>query len=85
MVWYPVLGWGVFWIGMIISIILLAINKKLYQVLYLVSVCLYIFTAGFIIDTFNLGKFGILGVLVFSALLFMLLGFYLSKVFSNKK
>lgn len=80
MVWYPILGWGVFWIGFIVSIILLSINKKFYPLFYVISACLYIFTAGFIIDVFNFGRGGILTVLIFSAALFMILGFYFSKV-----
>ena len=83
--WYPILGWAVFWVGIVISIILLAINKKLYPVLYVVSVALYIFTAGYIIDFFELGKLGILSVLIFSALIFMVLGFYLSKVLKEQE
>ncbi len=77
---YPFLGWGVFWISFIIAIILFIKTRKLYHVFYLISVALYIFTAGFAIDVFELGKFGILSVLVLSAVLFMILGFYLSKV-----
>jgi hypothetical protein len=78
--WYPILGWGVFWIGLVVSIILFSIYKKLYPILYLISVCLYIFTAGFMIDVFDLTSPGILATLVFSSLLFMGIGFYLSKV-----
>jgi hypothetical protein len=77
---YPILGWGVFWIGFIVSIILFAKYKKLYPVLYLMAVALYIFTAGFAIDVFEFGKFGILITLVFSAVLSMMLGYYLSQV-----
>ena len=78
--WYPILGWGVFWIGLIVSIILFSIYKKLYPVIYLISVALYIFTIGFTIDVFELQETGILITLVISAIMFMVLGFYLSKV-----
>jgi hypothetical protein len=81
MVFYEALGWGVFWISFVLAIILFAKYKRIYPVFYLISVALYIFTAGFIIDVFNLGKFGILSVLVISAIVFMVLGYYLSKVF----
>ena len=80
MVFYPVLGWGVFWVSFIIGIILFIKYKKLYTILYLISIAFYIFTAGFTIDVFNFGQFGILAILVLSAVLFMLLGYYLSKV-----
>jgi len=78
--WYPILGWGVFWIGLVISIVLFSIYKKLYPVIYLISIALYIFTIGFIIDVFELQETGVLVTLVVSAILFMALGFYLSKV-----
>jgi len=77
---YPFLGWAVFWISLISSIILFAKYKKLSSIFYLISVSLYIFTIGFAIDVFEFGKFGILTTLVVSALIFMLLGYYLSKV-----
>ena len=78
--WYPILGWGVFWIGLIVSIILFSIYRKLYPVIYLISVSLYIFTVGFMIDVFNFQELGILITLVVSAIVFMALGFYLSRV-----
>ena len=81
---YPFLGWGVFTIGFIIAIILFAKHKKLYPVFYLISICLYIFTAGFAIDVFELQEFGILITLVFSAIVFMLLGFYLSRIINSQ-
>ncbi|MBS3089403.1 hypothetical protein J4461_00810 [Candidatus Pacearchaeota archaeon] len=84
MVFYPILGWGVFWVGFILAIILFAKYKKLYPVFYMISVALYVFTAGFVIDVFNLGQIGILSILVLSALLFMFLGYYLSKAIKKE-
>lgn len=83
MVWYIALGWGVFWISFLVAIILFASYKKLYPVLYMVSISLYIFSAGFLIDAFKLPKIGILITLIFSACLFMLIGYYFSKVFEK--
>lgn len=85
--WYPFLGWGVFWISFILGIILFSVYKKIYPVFYMISVALYIFTAGFMVDVFDFGKLGILTTLVFSALVFMVLGYYLSKIIysDNKK
>ena len=81
--WLPILGWGIFWITFVVAIILFAIYKKMYIIFYLISVSLYIFTAGFMIDAFELGKLGILATLLFSALVFMGLGFYRSKVLEH--
>tara|TARA_Y100000310_G_scaffold341480_1_gene440751 strand:- start:4945 stop:5211 length:267 start_codon:yes stop_codon:yes gene_type:complete len=80
MAFYEVLGWGVFWVSFILAIILFAKYKKLYPVFYLISIALYVFTAGFAIDVFEFERFGILITLVVSAILFMLLGYYLSLV-----
>ncbi|MDO8563859.1 MAG: hypothetical protein Q7R87_02535 [Nanoarchaeota archaeon] len=82
---YPLLGWGVFWVTFILGIILFFTYKRLYTVFYLISMSLYIFTAGFMIDVFNFTKLGILSTLIFSALVFMLLGYYLSKVLNLEK
>lgn len=79
MVWYPFLGYGIFWIGLIISIILYAMKRKWNPIMYLISVCLYIFTIAFVIDVFDLSKNGILLILALSAVSRVGVGFYLSK------
>ena len=76
---YPALGILLFWVGLIVAIILFASYKKLYLVFYTVSVALYVFTAGFFIDVFDVGKVGVLLTLIFSAVIFMVLGAYLAK------
>ena len=83
--WYPFLGWGVFIIGLIVAIVMFSNMKKIYPVFYVASIALYIFTAGFYMDVFNLAKGGILTVLVISAALFMLLGWYFSSIFGSGK
>ncbi|MBS3099543.1 hypothetical protein J4462_04985 [Candidatus Pacearchaeota archaeon] len=82
MVWYPFLGWSVFIVSLIIAIVIFAKHKKFYPIFYLISIALYVFTAGFYIDVYDLSKGGILIVLVISAILFMLIGWYFSKIFS---
>ena len=83
MTWYPFLGYATFWIGLIVSIILYAMKRKWYPIMYLITVSLYIFTVGFIIDVFELSKNGILLALAFSAIVMIGLGFYLSKKFKK--
>lgn len=83
MAWYPFLGYGIFWIGLVIAIILYAIKRKWHPLMYLISVCMYIFTVGFVIDVFKLSKNGILLTLAFSALVMIGLGLYLSKKFKK--
>lgn len=85
MAWYPILGYGVFWLGLITAIILYAIKRKWNPIMYLVSVCLYIFTVGFVIDVFHFSKNKILLILAFSAIVMIGLGFYLSKKFQKRR
>lgn len=82
---YGMWGWGIFWISLIVGIILFVKSKKLYPVIYLISIALYVFTAGFVIDAYSLGKLGILLTLVISAIVFMLLGYYFSKIIHSKE
>lgn len=81
--WYPFLGYGIFWIGLIASIILYAMKRKWYPIMYLISIALYIFTVGFTIDVFDMGKNGILLILAFSSIVMIGLGIYLSKKIKN--
>jgi hypothetical protein len=82
--WYPALGWFTFFVTFVVGIILYANFKKFYNIFYLISVALYVFTAGFMIDVFDFSKLGILLTLSASALIFMLLGYYLSTVFGSE-
>jgi len=75
-----ILGGAIFWISLIMSIILFIKYKKIHPVFYLISIALYIYTAGYAIDIFELKEGGILSILAISAVIFMLLGYYLSKV-----
>ncbi|TAL51520.1 MAG: hypothetical protein EPN86_06500 [Nanoarchaeota archaeon] len=79
MAWYPVLGWGVFWIALVVAIVLYAMKRKWYPMMYLISVALYIFTVGFVIDVFSLNKNAILLLLAISAAIMIFLGYYISK------
>lgn len=79
MVFYPIIGYGVFWIGLIASIVLYIKKKKFYPIIYLISIALYIFTVGFVIDVFDFSRNLILITLAVSAAAFMFLGVYFSK------
>ncbi len=78
-IWYPFLGYAVFWIGLIVAIILYAMKRKWYPLMYLISIALYIFTIAFVIDVFDLSRNWILLLLALSAVIMILLGLYLSK------
>ena len=81
--WYPFLGWSVFIISFIVALIMYSHMKKFYSIFYMISISLYIFTAGFFIDVYDLAKGGVLSVLVLSAVLFMFAGWYFSKIFKG--
>ena len=81
--WYPYLGYGVFWIALVVSIILYAMKRKFYPIMYLISISLYIFTVGFVIDVNELGKNGILLILAFSTIVMIVIGWTLSKRFKS--
>lgn len=83
--WLGPFGWGIFFIGLVVAIILFAIKRKFYPVMYLASIATYIFTIGFVIDAFDLSKNITLLLLALSALIFILLGFYFAKKFETKK
>jgi len=83
--WLAPFGWGIFFIGLIISIVLFAVNRKFYPVMYLVSIATYIFTIGFVIDAFDIGKNGVLLLLALSAVVFIVLGMYFASKFDKKK
>ena len=83
--WSAVVGYGIFWIGFVVAIILYAIKRKWFPIMYLISISLYIFTVSFVIDAFELTKNWILGLLAFSALAMIGVGVYLSKKFHKQE
>lgn len=83
--WLAPFGWGIFFIGLVIAIILFAVKRKFYPVMYLASISTYIFTIGFVIDAFDLSKNWVLLLLAFSAVIFIILGTYFANKFEGKK
>ena len=70
----------VFWILLVPLLILLSIvywkSKAFYRLFYILSVFTYSMLIMYLIDAFSLGKNSILGLLFFSAVLMMLIGFH---------
>lgn len=85
MAFYIILGWFIFWISLILAIVLFSVYKKLFTVFYLVSIAMYIYSAGYMIDIYSFSKLGILITMVVSAILFMVLGYYLSNSISSSR
>lgn len=83
--WLAPFGWGIFIVGLIVAIVLYSIKGKFYPVMYLISISLYVFTMGFIIDAFDLGKSLTLLLLALTAVLFIVLGMFFSRKFEGRK
>ena len=79
MVWFNILGDVIFLIGLVVAVLLFATKKKWFMIMYLISICVYIFTIGFVVDVFDLSKDQILLILAFSAGIMIGAGVYLSK------
>lgn len=79
----------VFWLLLVPCLIILGITygtgKKLYKLLYVLAIYTYVTLATYVIDVFSLGRNWILSILVFSAILLILIGFFMSKNSSKKK
>lgn len=83
--WLGPFGWSIFFFGLVAAVVLFAIKRKFYPVMYLLSIATYIFTIGFVSDAFDINKNGILLLLAFSAIIFIFLGWYFSTKFSKEK
>ena len=83
--WLGPFGWGIFFIGLVVAIILFAIRKRFYPVMYLVSTALYIFSVGFIIDAFDFERNGIFSMLAISTVVFIGVGWYVGRKFEKMK
>ena len=83
--WLAPFGWGIFFIGLVIAIILFAVRRRFYPVMYLVSIATYIFTVGFAINAFDFGRDLILLTLAVTSIVFIFLGVYISKKFEKLK
>jgi membrane protein implicated in regulation of membrane protease activity len=83
--WLGPYGWSIFFFGLVAAIILFAIRRKFYPAMYLVSIAVYIFTIGFVIDAFDLGRNWVLLLLALSAVVFILLGLDFSRKHDKRK
>ena len=77
--WSIAVGVFEFFLALIAAIIIYAIKRQFYLIMYLISAAVYIFMICFAIDVFNLSKNWILLLLALSSVLMMLLGWYISK------
>ncbi|MBI2545526.1 MAG: hypothetical protein HYW22_02965 [Candidatus Aenigmarchaeota archaeon] len=79
MVWHEIIAVGEFFVGVIIALALYANTRKLFPLMYEISVLFYIFTVAYVIEEFNLSKDMTVIILAVSAVIMILLGFYLSR------
>jgi len=64
---------------LIIMGITYAKSRKVYPLMYILSVFTYINTVAYIIDAFDLKKNGIIGILAFSAILMIGIGLFIAQ------
>ena len=83
--WLGPFGWGIFFIGLVVAIILFAVRRRFYPVMYLFSTATYIFTVGFIIDAFDFERNGIFSMLAVSTFVFIGVGWYIARKFEEMK
>ncbi|MGM5483915.1 MAG: hypothetical protein ACQER9_03300 [Nanobdellota archaeon] len=83
MAWYPTLGYIIFSIALLAMIIIYLNTRKWYPIAYIISITTYIFTLGFIIDVYQLSKNWIILLLLFTALLMVIIGKYISRKFEK--
>jgi len=73
------LGWVVFFISIVIAVILFIRIRKFYPIMYLISISIYAFTVGLMIEVYMLSESMVLLLLVVSSFLMMLIGYYLKR------
>lgn len=78
MFWQP-LFWGLLVPCLIVLGIMYGTTKKVFKLFYVLSLFVYIIAVAYIIDVFTLNRNWILGLLTFSAVLMIVLAYWLSK------
>ncbi len=76
--WWQVLFWFLLVPTLVILGVVYGTSKKLYKLFYILAAFTYVIFIAYVIDVFSLGRNWILGLLVFSALLMLLLGYRLA-------
>ena len=77
--WVEVVFWLLVIPLLILLMVLYAKGKRLYKVMYVLSVFTYSMLIMYTIDAYDLNRDWILGLLAFSALLMMLVGYHFHK------
>jgi hypothetical protein len=77
--WWQVVFWALIVPALIVMGIIYGTQKKLFKLFYVLTTFTYITTIAYVIDVYALGRNWILGLLVFSAFLLLMLGFWLTK------
>lgn len=77
--WVEVVFWILIVPLLILSLVVYARSRRLYKIMYILSVFTYSMLIMYCIDAYDLGRNAILGLLAFSALLMMLVGYHFHK------
>lgn len=83
--WWQVLFWALLVPVLIVLGIIYGTNKKLYKLFQVLATFTYVITVAYVIDVFSLGRNWVLGLLVFSAILMIAMGYSLTRPRKQKK
>ncbi|MBS3147786.1 hypothetical protein J4219_02795 [Candidatus Woesearchaeota archaeon] len=83
--WVEVVFWILVVPLLILSLVVYARSKRLYKIMYILSVFTYSMLIMYPIDAYDLGRNAILGLLAFSAVLMMLVGYHFHKTPQKKR
>jgi hypothetical protein len=77
--WWQIIFWALLVPCLIVLGIVYGTSKKLYKLFYILATFTYVITIAYVIDVYELGRNWILGLLTFSAVLMILLGYRLTR------
>jgi hypothetical protein len=78
-VWWQIIFWALLVPCLIVLGIVYGTSKKLYKLFYILATFTYVITIAYVIDVYELDRNWILGLLTFSAVLMILLGYRLTR------
>lgn len=83
--WVEVVFWILIVPLLILSLVVYARSRRLYKIMYILSVFTYSMLIMYPIDAYDLGRDAILGLLAFSAVLMMFVGYHFHKISATPK
>jgi hypothetical protein len=85
MMWAPVVFWVLLVPLLVVLFVVYLKSRTLFRLLYILAVFTYAMTVMYTIDAYDLGRDAIIGILLFSAVLMMLVGWWFRKLGSHAR